>query len=384
MNVTLITSVPMTPPWDQGDKNMAYLLAGSLPHIRFRVFTARRSPKPAGDNLDTLPLYLSRRPSLAQKALVYGWLYARSLTLAKHRSSQASDLYHLIYRPVGLSSWLFKQLPEFRQRPILHTVPATGDGHPLILHHFFAQRVVAISHHGQQKLLELGVKNVVYIPPGIEVARWEALAGQTETLKARLGLAGKPVLLYPGHSSAGYGIEVLLQALPDIIAYVPQLQVIFACRLRSADDRARHTMIQQRVVQMGLAQAVHFYNQVADVGELIGASDVVVLPFQTMRDKVDIPITMLEAMAARKPVIISDILPMNEVFNGNEADCCGKPGLVTPPGNVQTLAQAVIRLMDDSALRTAMGRQGQALVREQFDIQQVARQYEKVYEEMSR
>ena len=68
MNVSLITSVPVVPPWDQGDKNLAHMLARTMPQHRFKVMTARDEPIPLGENLDPRPVYLSRHPSLLEKA----------------------------------------------------------------------------------------------------------------------------------------------------------------------------------------------------------------------------------------------------------------------------------------------------------------------------
>ena len=57
MIVNLVTSVPLAPPWDQGDKNQAYHLTRALPHIHFQVLTNRNSAPPQGANLELLPLY---------------------------------------------------------------------------------------------------------------------------------------------------------------------------------------------------------------------------------------------------------------------------------------------------------------------------------------
>jgi len=374
MNVFMITSVPVVPPWDQGDKNLAYALTEALPHHRFRILTTYDGPVPAGANLEPEPIYQSRHPSFNQKVRVYWWLLHHPASV---NSRAAPDLYHLIYRPYALSSWMCRLLPEFRRRPTLHTVPATADGRPLSHRLFFAHRLVVLSEHGRQALQRLGLANVVHIPPGIAVARWAALRSQTVRWKARLALADHPVLLFPGHYAPGYGADLMLHALPRIVAQVPDVRVIFACRLRSPGDRERERGIQQAVTRMGLAPVVRFYNTVADMRPLIGASDLTVLPLETMRDKVDIPTTLLESLAAGKPVVISDLPPMNELLQGDV-------GLATPPGDAEALAQAIVALLKDAKLREHMGQRGQALVRERFDIHRVARQYERLYQEMVR
>ncbi len=397
----MITSVPLIPPWDQGDKNLAYALASALPGHRFRVLTTCDGLAPTAANLEPEPVYYSRHPSLGQKARVYwrlldfgirnsGFRLRRTNSPIPNPQSEI-DLYHLIYRPYALSSWLCRLVPEFRRRPTLHTVPATADGRPLGRHLFFAHRLVVLSQHGRQTLRRLGLTNVVHIPPGIEITPWAALHEQKSQLKARMGLADHPVLLFPGHFSPGYGADVMLAALPLIVAQVPGVRVIFACRLRSPGDRERERAARQMVARMGLTETVRFYNTVADMRPLIGSSDLTVLPLETMRDKVDIPITLLESLAAGRPVVISDLPPMNELLGsgGTQEQRSGgarvsEVGVAVPPGDAEALAQAVVDLLQDAGQRERMGRRGQELVRDNFDIRQVAQQYEKLYQEMIR
>jgi glycosyltransferase involved in cell wall biosynthesis len=119
--------------------------------------------------------------------------------------------------------------------------------------------------------------------------------------------------------------------------------------------------------------------------QLIGASDLVVLPLETMHDKLDIPITLLEAMAAGKPAIVSDLAPMNElvVGGGDGPVRGGDVGFAVPPGDAAALAEAMVALLVDGGLRHDMARRGQTLVRDRFDIRQMARRYEELYQEMA-
>jgi glycosyltransferase involved in cell wall biosynthesis len=386
MRVSLVTSVPLVPPWDQGDKNLAYALTAALPEHHFEVLTARGQPAPPGDNLERRPLFGSRNPSLLDKLRIYAWFLSRPLARRAGRDPGPSpDLYHFVYQPYPLSSWFSRQLPEFRRRPSLHTIPATASrwtGNPRL---FFADRLVAISRHGQRRLKELGLRNVTYIPPGIDPLPWQSLAGQSEHFKAELGLAGHPVALFPGHYGPGQGSGVMLRALPLLAAECPRLRVLFACRIRSEAERAREAEVRQALEGMGLAGLVHTHNTVRDMRPLIGASDVVLLPLESMRDKLDIPTTLLEFLAAGKPIVISDLAPMRELVEDPEGRPSPEPGvgLLVPPGDAGALARAAAALLADRNLREGMGRCGQALVREQFGIQRVAGQYESLYQEMT-
>ncbi|MFW5941088.1 MAG: hypothetical protein ACOCXI_04765, partial [Chloroflexota bacterium] len=280
MKISLITSVPLAPPWDQGDKNLAYSLARSLPHHRFQVLTAQDAPAPEGENLTPLPLYATLRPTMAEKAAIYWWFL-------RHSNGASPDAYHFVYRPYPLSSWLARLVPRFRHRPTVHTVPATTGHEPLAAHLFFADHIIALSRHSLAQMQKLGLDNVSYIPPAIRVSRWAALSRRTDALKAQLGLAGHPVILYPGHYGAGYGADVLLRAIIEITGEMPHVRVIFACRPRNHDDAEREQALRQGLEVAGLGHVARYYHTVDDMRRLIGAADLTVLPLETMRDKVD-------------------------------------------------------------------------------------------------
>lgn len=375
MTIFMMTSVPMSPPWDQGDKNLAYMLARALPDHRFRVLSLQDAPEPEGENLDPVPLYRTRNPSMSEKARIFAWL------LAGGERADPPDLYHMVYQPYRLSSTLNRLLPDLRRRPTLHTLPASAVEHPIRRDLFFADRVVALSEFGRARLEQAGIRGAVHIPPGIETEHWVGVGEQSEGHKAALGVEGHPVILYPGHYGPHYGAQVVLDALPTIAARVPGVRLLFACRPRSPEARQEEARARQFVAEMGLADAVHFYDIVPNMATLIGASDLVILPLATMRDKIDIPTTLLEALAAGKPIVVSDVPPMSELVGaGGEGD--DGIGLVVPHDDAAALAEAVSAILTDTSLRARMARRGVELVRSRYDIHAMAQQYATLYREM--
>jgi glycosyltransferase involved in cell wall biosynthesis len=378
--VGLITSVPLSPPWDQGDKNLAYTLTRALPEIKFYVLTARDEPEPTGANLFKLPLFRSRTPGLTDKAQIYWWYLKKSIN--GYRDYNV-DLYHLSYQPFGFSSRMLKWLPEFRRVPSIHTVPATATSHQLASSFLFADRFISLSDYGRKKLLGLGLKNVLHIPIGIECNDWTLTPAQVNDSKISLGVEGKKVLLFPGHYSEEHGIDVLLAAMPKISSSLPDVYYILACRMRSKKDWIREQHIRREVEKMGLTHTVKFLHTVEDMKAIISASDLILMPFLRMRDKIDIPTTLLEAMAAGKPFVISDIPPMNELVH-YEGCRMGKEnvGLLHKPGDADGLADSILNVLGDDSLLLAMSANSVKLVRTRFEIGNMARQYRQQYEEL--
>lgn len=380
MKVGIITSVPLVPPWDQGDKNLAYALSQAMPEITFSVLTAIQEVEPSGVNLIRLPLFRNRTPSYSQKFRIFLWYLKKSLNGMRENDI---DLYHMNYQPYGLSSMLMKWLPEFRRIPSIHTVPATATSHQLSSSIFFAKRIVALTHFGKQKLMDLGIRNVIQIPVGIDIQAWQGSPDNIAHSKSTLGVSGKQVLLFPGHYRSAYGIDTLLASMPEISEVFPDVHYIFACRMRSDEDWAREKQVQTMVESMGMSHAVMFLHTVDDMKSVILASDVVLMPFKTMQDKIDLPTTLLEAMASGKPLVISDIPPMNELIHidGSQAGEANV-GIAHEPGNVGDLTKAIIKILSDDTLRSAMSYNGMNLVSQKFDILKVADLYREQYKEL--
>lgn len=368
MRLSLITSVPLNPPWDQGDKNFAYMLARAMPDHIFEVLTSRHAPPPQGANLRRRPLFASPRPTLWQKAAVY-------INFWRQWNDPRTDLYHFIYRPYRLSSCMARLVPAFRRRPTIHTIPATAGPDALNRDLFFAGHVVTQSERGRRRLLDLGLKNVSHIPAAVDTRRWAAVATHADHHKAALGFAGHPTVLYPGHYGPGYGADVLLEALPLILRRAPQARFIFACRRREAQDVQRENAVRRRLEEAGIRHVVRLYSTVADMERLVGAADVTVLPLETMHNKVDIPTTLLESLAAARPIVMTDLSPMNELLDGRN----GKAGAMIAPGDALALAESVTELLTNTSLRRRMGACGQSLVFKRYDVTAVAAQYDRLY-----
>jgi colanic acid/amylovoran biosynthesis glycosyltransferase len=101
-----------------------------------------------------------------------------------------------------------------------------------------------------------------------------------------------------------------------------------------------------------------------EVVELMGRSDVFVLPSIVATDgQMDgIPMSLMEAMAAGKPVIAASISGIPELVRHEVS------GLLVDAAHPERVAQAITRLIRDPKLRERMGRAGQEKVRQSFDV----------------
>jgi glycosyltransferase involved in cell wall biosynthesis len=109
-------------------------------------------------------------------------------------------------------------------------------------------------------------------------------------------------------------------------------------------------------VELGVSQAVKFTGEIRSAGNLHRGFDISVLSSLSE----GFPNTLLEAMAAGKPVVATRV--------GGSVDAVddGRTGLLVQPAQPEDLAKAILRLVESPALRSAYGRAGNLRARERF------------------
>lgn len=122
-------------------------------------------------------------------------------------------------------------------------------------------------------------------------------------------------------------------------------------------------------VEQGL---VEWLGHVDDMAALYRSVDIVVLP--SYRE--GIPTSLTEAAACGLPLVTCDVPGCREVVSD------GLDGLLVPPKDAGALASAIMRLIDDSALRVRLGQAARAKVLSEFDERIVIRKTMAVYEEL--
>jgi len=110
-----------------------------------------------------------------------------------------------------------------------------------------------------------------------------------------------------------------------------------------------------------------------DIHELLNFSTIFLLPsFLELHS-----IAILEALSCAVPVVASDGVGCNSEFFTNDKD-----GLLLDPFSKQGWAEALIHLLKEEEFRRLIGQNGAALCRSQFNIQAVAKKFERLYEEL--
>lgn len=160
------------------------------------------------------------------------------------------------------------------------------------------------------------------------------------------------------------GFDILLHALPAVIAACPDIHLILA------GDGSIRPELEHLAASLGIQDRVTFTGRIPwdQVPTLLASADIFALP--SIRDpggNLDgLPTVLPEAMASATAVIASDIGGVSLVISP------GETGLLVPPGDIEALSNALITLISSEAERKRLGAAARQAVIERFNWDQVA------------
>jgi sugar transferase (PEP-CTERM/EpsH1 system associated) len=233
----------------------------------------------------------------------------------------------------------------------------------------YARRVFAVSDDIRRELRDCGIASpakLVHVPNGVEADRFD-LAGDPAELRRGFGLpAGGPVIGTVGRLAPLKRQDVLLRGFARLRHPAARLLIV-------GDGPAREELV-NLAARLGITDRVVFAGYRERPERALAAMDV----FALTSDSEGMPLAVLEAWAAGKPVVATRVGGVPELV----AD--GRNGLLFPAGDEAALARALDQLLTDSARAGSLGRAGRALVRDRYDTRVMADTYVRHYRDLLR
>lgn len=233
----------------------------------------------------------------------------------------------------------------------------------LILRRF--DKVIGVSEVPSDRLRRSGVARhkIATIFNGVDVARFE---GAAPTLRRKIAPNDQALVGFVGRLVADKGGAVLLRAAKQVLAVRPKTTFVLV-----GEGPARNEW-EELAAQLEIAKQVTFAGVRDDMPEVYASLDMVVLPSLVE----SMPMCLLEAMAAGKPVIATRVGAVPKMIDSEQT------GLLTETGDVDGLAAAILRLLGDPALASALGENGRANAVRDFSAAAMARSYLGQYEQV--
>ena len=230
----------------------------------------------------------------------------------------------------------------------------------LVLRKF--DKVIVVSDVVADILRRSGVASakVARIPNGVDLDRFRSAL---PTLRLELGLADSPVVGFVGRLVSEKGGAMLIRAAEQVLTVWPKAMFVFV------GEGPAYEEWKALATELGINKHVIFAGARDNMPEVYASFDMLVLPSQIEA----LPMCLLEAMAAGRPVIATRVGAIPRLVLDN------RTGLLLEPEDVSALKTAILRLLNDRNLAGQLGENGRAHVAEHFSAQLMAKTYIGMY-----
>jgi glycosyltransferase involved in cell wall biosynthesis len=280
---------------------------------------------------------------------------------------------HEFFSPSAFYSSLTKMI---KQTPLIITQHGDKPPFPLTSRYLYyatawtvgqfslkqAKKIIALTRASRSHLLHFGVQNskIEIIPTPIDTNKF--VPTNQNLLRERWNLTS-PIILFVGRFSEIKGIKYLLRAFPMVLRAVPEAKLV----LVGGGPLETEVKALQKKFQNSIFWLPFVPNNI--MPNIYVGSDVVVLPSlgETFGN------VTVEAMACGKPVVGSCVGGMLDTIVD------GETGLHVQPGDSNQIANSLIKILKNDALRKELGQNARKRALTDFSYSVIIKRIEKLY-----
>lgn len=291
-------------------------------------------------NVKIIPL---EAPDWVKKRLILHFIltpfYVTSCAVRLMRKQKFDLVHEFTSVPIiVLRSLIFKILFGLPTVITLSVYNKTILGNPYWFRVFnFARFYLIPSKEIIKKLVSIGIdKNkIFYSPPGINLKIFENKINKNAA-RTKLGLPlSKKIFNYFGSLTREKGVYEIIKAAKLIKKpYHDKLLITLFTIWKGSQEHKKIV----RLIENFKLPYLKLVEKYVDTPELLCASDVVILPWQTGHGTTIPPISLIETLAIQKPVIATDILGIKELVNKSN-------GILIPAKQPLILARSIEKLI---------------------------------------
>jgi len=215
------------------------------------------------------------------------------------------------------------------------------------------------------RALQLGAakEKIIICPPSVDIERFNPDENQNMNLRAYLGLEKSFVIGFVGRLVPLKGIFDLIKASKLVVKKYP-IHLLFV------GDGPLSGKVATVAHSLGIPSTVTGW--VSNPEAYYSVMDVFVLPSYSE----GFPRTCLEAMAMKKPIIVTDVGANKELIKN------GRNGFIIPPKKPKILAQKILEFIENRSLIEEWGRANRKIVEKNYTLMHEVKRLERIYEEV--
>lgn len=197
-----------------------------------------------------------------------------------------------------------------------------------------------------------------------------------EKLKKKHGFAGKKVVLYYGAIREEKGVDTLIQSIPLVVKDMDlqnkEIEFLFAIRSKAVEKKEKYLAMAK---ELGCEKYINITLEDLPIEEYVSMADMVVLAYPTLIGTEGNPSCLLESMAAKTPVVTTNLPELREIVEPE------KDVLMAEPKDVNSLAVQIKRLLAYPQLGGKLT-ENAYVKSKQFDVKVIAKQFLEMYGEV--
>ena len=289
------------------------------------------------------------------------------------------ERFDLIHVHTPMAAWLGRLAARrTRQGPVLYTSHGfhfyKGAPLPYWLFYYPAERLASrwtdglIVMNGEDfaRAKRMGFKegkNLFFVHGvGVDLARFSPDKGKADRVRRDLKIDQEEIVVtYVAEFTPTKNHKMLLRAWSEITKKTDQAQLLLV-----GDGRLRRG-VERKVAQRGPPK-VQFLGFRRDVPEILAASDIVV----QVSKREGLPRSVMEAMAAGKPVVATDVRGNRDLVEHSVT------GLLVKLGDTEGLVEALLYLINNPELRQQMGKAGRKKI-QNYSLDRVIQEMAEIY-----
>lgn len=296
----------------------------------------------------------------------FGYRFYRAVYVPRLRKlMERADIVHAT--AAGYIGWAAQEAAHSLGLPFVCTPYVHphqwGDGPDDVAYYRRSQAVIGLLESDRLNLAGLGVPEEILRVIGVVPVM--SPTSDAAAFREKHRLADHPVVLYVGRMTPHKGFRAILQAAPEIWRHTPEARLVFVGPAEP-EEAAEFAKADPRIVFLGRCSD-------QEKSDALAACDLFCMPSTSEI----LPTVYLEAWSQGKPVVGGRAPGLPELIEGNSAG-------IAVEQTAAAVAEAIVRILSDSALRESFGRNGLRLVRDNYSQEVVTGQLEALYLELTR
>jgi len=237
--------------------------------------------------------------------------------------------------------------------------------------------IIAVSHYIRMEILGVGIDDAMTttIHHGLDLSKYSLRGKTNKALRKYPQLKNKKIIFHPARMGLAKGCDVTIKAMRTVLEHVPDAMLVLAGSKNIIDWEVSQekdiAYFIELIRALGITDNVLIdVFALEEMPDMYKVSDVVVYPSSVSEP---FGLTMLEAFASARPIIVTRMGGMPEVVQD------GLSGYVIPPRDFEALSNRIVLLLDNARLRRRLGDTGRNIVEQHYTKEIMTKSHLNVY-----